>query len=159
MTTLLENPANCKLKSVRRCIFISLGLLVQRYKQAAPLTNALFHRLHNHEHLSSVLAQLMEVLCKEYDSPQVVGEFLRCALSQRVSMSAKGACMFLILAYREISRMNSKDVPQDSASVRNISTFIGELAELVPQQVLSNVSLLLVHLDSEVHPLSSLCFR
>lgn len=48
--------------------------------------------------------------------------------------------------------MNSKDVPQDSASVRNISAFIGELAELAPQQVLSNVSLLLVHLDSEVRP-------
>lgn len=45
--------------------------------------------------------------------------------------------------------MNSKDVPQDSASVRNIATFIGELAECAPQQVLANVSLLLVHLDSE----------
>ena len=45
--------------------------------------------------------------------------------------------------------MNSKDVPQDSASVRNIATFIGELAEVVPHQVLANVSLLLVHLDSE----------
>jgi hypothetical protein len=47
--------------------------------------------------------------------------------------------------------MTSKDVPQDSASVRNIATFIGELAEVAPQQVLANVSLLLVHLDSEVH--------
>lgn len=79
MTTLLENPVNCKLKSVRRCVFISLGMLVQRYKQAGPLTNALFHRLHNHEHLSSILAQLMEVLCKEYESPQVVAEFLKYA--------------------------------------------------------------------------------
>jgi hypothetical protein len=78
MCTLLENPTNCKLKSARRCIFVLLGTLVQRYKQAGPLTNALFHRLHSHEHLSSVLAQLLEVLCKEYDSPQVVAEFLRC---------------------------------------------------------------------------------
>lgn len=50
---------------------------------------------------------------------------------------------------REIGRINSKDVPQDSASVRNIATFIGELAEVAPHQVLANVSLLLVHLDSE----------
>ncbi len=47
--------------------------------------------------------------------------------------------------------MNPREFSQDTSGVKNIAGFIGELAERLPAMVLPNVSLLLSHLDGEVH--------
>jgi condensin complex subunit 1 len=46
--------------------------------------------------------------------------------------------------------MKAGEFSQDTSGVKNIATFIGDLAERLPAMVLPNVSLLLTHLDGEV---------
>ena len=51
--------------------------------------------------------------------------------------------------------MSSQDVAQDSSGVKNVSTFIAETTERVPKAILPSISLLLIHLDTEVPPFAS----
>lgn len=46
--------------------------------------------------------------------------------------------------------MSSQDVAQDSSGAKSVSTFIAETAEKVPKAILPSISLLLIHLDTEV---------
>lgn len=51
--------------------------------------------------------------------------------------------------------MSSQDVAQDSSGAKSVSTFIAETAEKVPKTILPSISLLLMHLDSEVSHICS----
>lgn len=56
--------------------------------------------------------------------------------------------MFL---YREIGQKCTQDLAREASGVKGYATFISELAEQIPALVLSNMSVLLPHLDGEVH--------
>lgn len=52
---------------------------------------------------------------------------------------------------REIGQKCPQDLARDASGIKGYATFITELAEQIPALVLSNMSVLLRHLDGEVH--------
>ena len=147
---MLENPANTRSKAIKKCIFMIIGQLVKKYSQSFNVITSIIHLLHNFEHLPPHLAELMEVLVNDYESPHALSEMMRYVtrLSPSSSISSN-------IEIREIGRMSSQDVAQDSSGVKNVSTFIAETTERVPKAILPSISLLLIHLDTEVPPFAS----
>jgi hypothetical protein len=54
-----------------------IGQLVKKYAQSFNVVTSLIHLLHNFEHLPPHLAELMEVLVNDYESPHALSEMLR----------------------------------------------------------------------------------
>ena len=52
--------------------------------------------------------------------------------------------------YREIGRMDPRDLARDTSGTRAYADFLVELAGQVPSQIIPNISVLLCHLDGEV---------
>ena len=52
--------------------------------------------------------------------------------------------------YREIGRMDPRDLARDTSGTRAYADFLVELAGRVPSQIIPNISVLLCHLDGEV---------
>jgi len=122
----LENPANTRSKSLKRSIFLLVAILVKKYNQALSATTSIIHLLMKHEHLPGPVAELLEVLVKEYDNQQIVGDFLR-----------------------EIGQLNPSE-SRDTSGIKSISQFLAELTQRLPKLILPNISVLLTHLDGEV---------
>ncbi|NWI50130.1 CND1 protein, partial [Calyptomena viridis] len=120
----------------------SIGL--QRYRGTREavthlLAGALIHRGHmfsatlkitqmlqHFEHVAPVFAQAVSLWAKEYGLKSLVGELLR-----------------------EIGQKCPQDLAREASGVKGYATFITELAEQIPALVLSNMSVLLHHLDGE----------
>nr|XP_021404490.1 condensin complex subunit 1 isoform X1 [Lonchura striata domestica] len=82
--------------------------------------------LQHFEHVAPVFAQAVSLWAKEYGLKSLVGELLR-----------------------EIGQKCPQDLARESSGVKGYATFISELAEQIPALVLSNMSVLLPHLDGE----------
>ena len=52
--------------------------------------------------------------------------------------------------FREIGRMDPRDLARDTSGTRAYSDFLIELAGRVPSQIIPNISVLLCHLNGEV---------
>lgn len=65
----------------------------------------------------------------------------------------------LIFLHREIGQKGPQDLSRDASGVKGYAVFITELAERTPALVLSNMSVLLPHLDGEVHSHSITCLE
>lgn len=63
-------------------------------------------------------------------------------------------CNFFLF-YREIGRMDPRDLSRDTSGTRAYADFLVELAGRVPSQIIPNISVLLCHLDGEVNLLIS----
>jgi condensin complex subunit 1 len=74
---MLENPAVCKDKDTRDAIFALLGTLVQKYNHVLGAVTSIVHLLPHFEHLAVTMAQLVQVVVTEYESPAIVGEVSR----------------------------------------------------------------------------------
>lgn len=59
-------------------------------------------------------------------------------------------CKFFLF-YREIGRMDPRDLSRDTSGTRAYADFLVELAGRVPSQIIPNISVLLCHLDGEVN--------
>ncbi|KAH9972005.1 non-SMC mitotic condensation complex subunit 1 [Lactifluus volemus] len=81
-----------------------------------------------YEHLSESMAECLNVLLREFDHAQLGEEILR-------EIAAKS--------------FNAQDIK----GPRNFSRFLTQFAEWAPQAVLKQISLLLLHLDSEFYPM------
>ncbi|NXH51016.1 CND1 protein, partial [Dicaeum eximium] len=82
--------------------------------------------LQHFEHVAPVFAQAVSLWAKEYGLKSLVGELLR-----------------------EIGQKCPQDLAHEASGVKGYATFISELAEQIPALVLSNMSVLLPHLDGE----------
>ncbi|NWV26460.1 CND1 protein, partial [Origma solitaria] len=82
--------------------------------------------LQHFEHVAPVFAQAVSLWAKEYGLKSLVGELLR-----------------------EIGQKCPQDLAREASGVKGYATFISELAEQIPALVLSNMSVLLPHLDGE----------
>ncbi|NXB89314.1 CND1 protein, partial [Vidua chalybeata] len=82
--------------------------------------------LQHFEHVAPVFAQAVSLWAKEYGLKSLVGELLR-----------------------EIGQKCPQDLAREASGVKGYATFISELAEQIPTLVLSNMSVLLPHLDGE----------
>jgi len=57
---------------------------------------------------------------------------------------------FFVCNFREIGRMDPKELSRDSSGTRAYAAFLVELARCVPAVMLPSISVLLVLLDGEV---------
>lgn len=57
-------------------------------------------------------------------------------------------CVFCL---REIGQKSSDELAREGSGVKAFSSFLSELSTLVPELMIPNISVLLTHLDGEVH--------
>lgn len=110
--------------------------------------------LQHFEHVAPVFAQAVSLWAKEYGLKSLVGELLRwekyLEACPSISSNLRHPIPCFIFLCREIGQKCPQDLAREASGVKGYATFISELAEQIPALVLSNMSVLLPHLDGEV---------
>ncbi|XP_061861785.1 condensin complex subunit 1 [Colius striatus] len=113
-------------RATREAVTHLLAAALLRYDHMFSATLKITQMLQHFEHVAPVFAQAVSLWATEYGLKSLVGELLR-----------------------EISQKCPQDVTRDASGMKGYATFITELSEQIPALVLSNMSVLLRHLDGE----------
>mmetsp|Transcript_31847 Transcript_31847/g.62206 ORF Transcript_31847/g.62206 Transcript_31847/m.62206 type:complete len:1467 (-) Transcript_31847:249-4649(-) len=127
--TLLETKENFSRgnSDLSDAVFRIFSLCVANFDMTDRGSSSIMHLLHNFEHTPPVLANLLAVSVNGYNNGKAL----------------------LVDVLREIGRLDLRIVARDNTGAKNISSFLEEVAERLPKQVLGQVSLLLPHLNGE----------
>eukprot|EP01138_Halocafeteria_seosinensis_P000945 gb/GECG01000968.1/.p1 GENE.gb/GECG01000968.1/~~gb/GECG01000968.1/.p1 ORF type:complete len:1486 (+),score=236.86 gb/GECG01000968.1/:1-4458(+) len=109
-------------------------ITVVGHKQPSTITNivtVLVNMIQSHDHLPKLIVDALKDLKEQYHNTVIISDIIR-----------------------EVARLNLRD-SKDSAGVKNVAAFINELASALPVSMLQNVSMLLPHLDAEIHTVRS----
>ncbi|NWZ31639.1 CND1 protein, partial [Asarcornis scutulata] len=125
---ILGNPTigHQKYRATRDAVTHLLATALSHYDHMFSATLKITQMLQHSEHVAPVFVRAVTVWATEYGLKSIVGELLR-----------------------EIGQKNPQDLSRDTSGVKGYATFITELAEQNPALVLSNMSVLLRHLDGE----------
>eukprot|EP00106_Octopus_bimaculoides_P013134 XP_014780576.1 PREDICTED: condensin complex subunit 1-like [Octopus bimaculoides] len=123
---LLQNPSISRQKDTKEFIGNILGVLVKRHNRALCNSLRILQLLQHHEHTISSLVQVTEIIVTKYGATKIV---------------------FLIM--REIGRLDSKEISNDSSGTKAYATFLVDLSAKIPQAVFQNISLLMPCLEME----------
>ncbi|NXJ65560.1 CND1 protein, partial [Rostratula benghalensis] len=125
---ILENPSIGlqKHRATREAVTHLLAAALAHYDHMFSATLKITQMLQHFEHVAPVFAQAVSLWATEYGLKSLVGELLR-----------------------EIGQKCPQNLARDASGVKGYATFITELAEQIPALVLSNISVLLRHLDGE----------
>ncbi|XP_063209038.1 condensin complex subunit 1 isoform X1 [Chroicocephalus ridibundus] len=125
---ILENPSIGlqKHRATREAVTHLLAAALVHYDHMFSATLKITQMLQHFEHVAPVFAQAVSLWATEYGLKSLVGELLR-----------------------EIGQKSPQDLARDTSGVKGYATFITELSERIPALVLSNMSVLLRHLDGE----------
>ncbi|XP_030122722.4 condensin complex subunit 1 isoform X1 [Taeniopygia guttata] len=125
---ILENPSIGlqKYRVTREALTHLLAAALVHRDHMFSATLKITQMLQHFEHVAPVFAQAVSLWAKEYGLKSLVGELLR-----------------------EIGQKCPQDLAREASGVKGYATFISELAEQIPALVLSNMSVLLPHLDGE----------
>ncbi|NXE81666.1 CND1 protein, partial [Cochlearius cochlearius] len=125
---ILENPSIGlqKYRATREAVTHLLAAALMHYDHVFSATLKITQMLQHFEHVAPVFAQAVSLWATEYGLKTLVGELLR-----------------------EIGQKCPQDLARDASGIKGYATFITELAEQIPALVLSNMSVLLHHLDEE----------
>ncbi|XP_075620114.1 condensin complex subunit 1 isoform X1 [Balearica regulorum gibbericeps] len=129
---ILENPSIGlqKYRATREAVTHLLAAALTHYDHMFSATLKITQMLQHFEHVAPVFAQAVSLWVSEYGLKSLVGELLR-----------------------EIGQKCPQDLVRDASGIKGYATFITELAEQIPALVLSNMSVLLHHLDGESYML------
>lgn len=122
---LAEVEAYLKINEVRLGIYKVICIAVKFHGHAFGAQTSIVQNLTYFEHLSEPMADLLAILEKEFDYPQLAEEVLRDVAAKTFSHT-------------------------DAKGPRSFSRFVVRLAEHSPRVVQKQMPLLLAHLDSEV---------
>uniref|UniRef100_A0A8D2NHU1 Condensin complex subunit 1 n=1 Tax=Zonotrichia albicollis TaxID=44394 RepID=A0A8D2NHU1_ZONAL len=125
---ILENPSIGlqRYRLTREAVTHLLAAALLHCDRMFSATLKITQMLQHFEHVAPVFAQAVSLWAKEYGLKSLVGELLR-----------------------EIGQICPQDLAREASGVKGYATFISELAEQIPALVLSNMSVLLPHLDGE----------
>ncbi|NXE37455.1 CND1 protein, partial [Ptilorrhoa leucosticta] len=125
---ILENPSIGlqRYRVTREAVTHLLAAALVHCDHMFSATVKITQMLQHFEHVAPVFAQAVSLWAKEYGLKSLVGELLR-----------------------EIGQICPQDLAREASGVKGYATFISELAEQIPALVLSNISVLLPHLDGE----------
>ncbi|NXX32575.1 CND1 protein, partial [Nicator chloris] len=125
---ILENPSIGlqRFRVMREAVTHLLAAALVHCDHMFSATLKITQMLQHFEHVAPVFAQAVSLWAKDYGLKSLVGELLR-----------------------EIGQKCPQDLARDASGVKGYATFISELAEQIPTLVLSNMSVLLPHLDGE----------
>jgi len=130
----MESEQHMKSEPIRMGVYKALCLAVKHHGHVIAAQTRIIQALQYYEHLAEPMAELLNVLAKEFDHVQLTDEILR-----------------------EIAKMTFK--AQENKESRVISKFLVKLAETIPRTVLRQMAIMQVHLDSEVSLSFILQFR
>uniref|UniRef100_H2ZI75 Condensin complex subunit 1 N-terminal domain-containing protein n=1 Tax=Ciona savignyi TaxID=51511 RepID=H2ZI75_CIOSA len=122
----LEDPVLIKSKLVKPAVFHLLGCIIRKHNQSLGASLKLVQMLQHFEHLALPVAEAVQLWVVTYKCKSLVSEILR-----------------------ELDHIPEKEFMRDGASTKTICSFILELARLLPDAVLINISLLLTRMDEE----------
>uniref|UniRef100_A0A3P8X2W7 Condensin complex subunit 1 n=1 Tax=Cynoglossus semilaevis TaxID=244447 RepID=A0A3P8X2W7_CYNSE len=127
---LLENTTigHVKNKPTRDGVIHLLGVSIKKYNHLLGASVKVIQLLQHFEHLASVFAQAVAVWGKEYGVRTIVGEVLR-----------------------EIGQRSGEELAREGSGVKAFSLFLSELATMVPDLIIPNISMLITHLEGESH--------
>ncbi|NXU03493.1 CND1 protein, partial [Buphagus erythrorhynchus] len=125
---ILENPSVSlqRYRVTREAVTHLLAVALVHCDHMFSATLKITQMLQHFEHVAPVFARAVSLWAKEYGLKSLVGELLR-----------------------EIGQKCLQDLAREASGVKGYATFISELAEQIPALVLSNMSVLLPHLDGE----------
>uniref|UniRef100_A0A670ZQ92 Condensin complex subunit 1 n=1 Tax=Pseudonaja textilis TaxID=8673 RepID=A0A670ZQ92_PSETE len=125
---ILENPtiSHQKHRPTRDTVIHLLGVALSRYDHMLSATLKVSQMLQHFEHVASVFVEAVTVWIKDYGMKSIVGEILR-----------------------EIGQKCPQELAREASGVKSYAAFLTELTERTPAIVLSNMSVLLHHLDGE----------
>ncbi|XP_030902731.2 condensin complex subunit 1 isoform X2 [Melopsittacus undulatus] len=125
---ILENPGIGlqKYRATREAVTHLLAAALVHYDHMFNATLKITQMLQHFEHVAPVFAQAVSLWVKDYGLKSLVGELLR-----------------------ELGQKCPQDLAHDASVIKGCAVFITELAEQIPALVLSNMSVLLRHLDGE----------
>ncbi|XP_056347392.1 condensin complex subunit 1 isoform X2 [Oenanthe melanoleuca] len=125
---ILENPSIGlqRYRVTREAVTHLLAVALVHCDHMFSATLKITQMLQHFEHVAPVFARAVSLWAKEYGLKSLVGELLR-----------------------EIGQKCLQDLTREASGVKGYATFISELAEQIPALVLSNMSVLLPHLDEE----------
>ncbi|XP_072182852.1 condensin complex subunit 1 isoform X1 [Excalfactoria chinensis] len=113
-------------RTTREAAMHLLATALTHYDHMFSATLKITQMLQHFEHVAPVFAQAVTLWAKEYGLKSIVGELLR-----------------------EIGQKCPQELARDTSGIKGYAAFITELAEQIPALVLSNISVLLRHLDGE----------
>ncbi|XP_049680606.1 condensin complex subunit 1 isoform X1 [Accipiter gentilis] len=115
-----------KYRATREAVTHLLATALVHYDHMFSATLKITQMLQHFEHVAPVFARAVSLWATEYGLKSLVGELLR-----------------------EIGQKCPQDLTRDASGIKGYAAFITELAEQIPALVLSNMSVLLRHLDGE----------
>ena len=125
-----ENEALMKNQAIRVRFYKIVCIAVKHHGHAFAAQTTIVQNLQYFEHLPEPMAELLQILSEQYDYPQLSDEILR-----------------------ELS--NQEFNANDSKGPKSVSAFLIRISELMPRQVLKQITLLAKFLDCEAHTLRS----
>lgn len=132
----LENSAAMKSKVTKRATFEMMGSCALKWGQLEQVTTALIHLLNKCEHLPGPIAELASNAADRFENAHLAAALIR-----------------------EVGRVDPYDYKvqqaSDAVGVRCIGAFLSEIAERMPKTTMTNMSMLMPHLDGEAYSLRS----
>ncbi|KAJ3523690.1 hypothetical protein NM688_g8684 [Phlebia brevispora] len=124
----MENAEYMKDQDTRMWAYKVVCLAVKLHGHSLTAQISIMQNLQFYEHIGEPMAELLWVLVKEYDHPQLCDEVLREVAGKTFS-------------------------GQDPKGGRTVAKFLVKLVQLTSRSVLKQISLLLALLDSEFYPI------
>jgi condensin complex subunit 1 len=126
---LIRSPAAVKSAFLKGCAFQLVGHVCrQQPAMSASVVTALFDLINNHEHAGLLVAELLQSMQRSFGTTQIAVDVLH-----------------------EVGRMSKKEC----MGSKYVASFLTEISPLLPTVVLSNIALLLPHLDGESYHMRS----
>ena len=132
----LESQPALRSKITKGAAFSMLGACALKWGQLENVTTALVHLLNKHEHLPGPIAECAAVAADRFENARLAAALLREVASVDPA---------------EYKRQQLSDAKGVSA----VGVFVAELAQRMPKTTMTNISLLLPHLDGEAYSLRS----
>ncbi|XP_067402039.1 condensin complex subunit 1 isoform X1 [Emydura macquarii macquarii] len=125
---ILEKPSisHQKHRATREAVMHVIAMALTHYDHMLSATLKISQMLQHFEHVAPVFAAAVSLWATEHGMKSMVGELLR-----------------------EIGQKCPQDLTRDASGVKGYAAFLTELAEQIPAIMLSNMSVLLHHLDGE----------
>ena len=132
----MESQTALRSKVTKAAAFDMLGACALKWGQLENVTTSLVHLLNKHEHLPGPIAECAAAAADRHENARLAASLLR----------EVGAVDPAEYKRQQLS---------DAVGVRCVGVFISELAERMPKTTMTNISLLLPHLDGEAYSLRS----
>ncbi|CAG2104163.1 unnamed protein product [Medioppia subpectinata] len=155
---MIENPLLSRQKESGFALnlFHIIGTSIEKYRQSLGFCLKLIQLLQHKEQLVSILALLVETVVKKHNQKLLISEIMRkeqlvsiLALLVETVVKKHNQKLLISEIMREIKRIDIKELSKDSSGPKAISSFLVEVSDKCPQEMLPSISDLLDFLEED----------